>query len=106
MKGRLVNSQSRKLTPTEDRCAQFLCDLTDFGRTYTVLDAAPGMKGVPMIEYTVGQLFDRLADHGKQCPCPDRERLLKEAQELLAPFVREGFAIDEQTVLGRALAAP
>jgi hypothetical protein len=85
-----VNSPTRVLTPTETRCADFLCELTDFGRTYTVLDAAPGMKGVSMTEYTLGQLFDRLADHGDVSPCSDRAKLLKESRELLAPFFGRG----------------
>ena len=101
-----MTSGFRKLTPVEDRCAQFLCDLTDFGQTYVVLDAPPELKGVRMPDYTLGQLFDRLADPGEATPCADRARLLAESRDLLAPFLPEGLELQEQTVLGQALADP
>jgi hypothetical protein len=85
---------------------QFLCDLTDLGRSYTVLDCAPGMKGVRITDYTLGQLFDRLADHSQGLPCQDRARLLAEAKELLGPVLPSGLELMESTVLGQALAAP
>jgi hypothetical protein len=64
------------------------------------------MKGVSMTEYTLGQLFDRLADHGDVSPCSDRAKLLKESRELLAPFLAEGVELKEHTVLGKAFAEP
>jgi hypothetical protein len=94
----------KELTLAETRCADFLCSLTDLGQSYTVLDAPEHLKGVGMPGYTLGQLFDRLADPGESAPCRDRARLLAESQELLAPLLPAGYVLQESTVLGEALA--
>jgi hypothetical protein len=88
------------LSPTEDRCTDYLCSITDLGRTYTVLDAPPELRGTRMVDYTLDQFFARLAVAGTG-ERPPREQLLEETRAILeSMFGRGDFPLEGTMRLG------